>query len=328
MGTKRSVAAMKLEGDFRVATTGTPIENHLSELWNIFRFLNPNFLGSLESFNRRFAVPIERDGDKEARLRLKRVIQPFILRRSKEQVLEELPPKTEITIRVELKEEEQAFYEMLRRNAVEELSVNHATDQRFKIFAELMRLRRACCSASLVIQERDFPSAKMEAFSEILCELRDSGHKALVFSQFVDYLTIIKKHLDEEKISYQYLDGSTPPQERARRVAAFQAGEGDCFLISLKAGGTGLNLTAADYVIHMDPWWNPAVEEQASDRAHRIGQNRPVTVYRIVAKDTIEEKIVDLHAWKRDLAESLLDDSEVATRLSAEDMLSLIREAR
>ena len=328
MGTKRSAAAMKLEGSFRVATTGTPVENHLSELWNIFRFLNPNFLGSMESFNRRFAVPIERDGDKNARSRLKKIIQPFILRRSKEQVLEELPPKTEITIRVELKEEEQAFYEALRRNAVEELSVSAATDQRFKIFAELMRLRRACCNASLVMQEKDFPSAKLEAFSEIFSELRSNGHKALVFSQFVDHLAILRKYLDAEKISYQYLDGSTPPQERTRRVAAFQSGDGECFLISLKAGGVGLNLTAADYVIHMDPWWNPAVEEQASDRAHRIGQDRPVTVYRIVAKNTIEEKIVDLHAWKRDLAESLLADSEAPTRLSAEEMLSLIREAR
>ena len=328
MGTKRSAAAMKLEGDFRVATTGTPIENRLSELWNIFRFLNPHFLGSLESFNRRFAVPIERDGDMEARMRLKRMIQPFILRRSKEQVLEELPPKTEVTIKVELKEEEQAFYEALRQNAIEELSAKDATDQRFKIFAELMRLRRACCNASLVVQEKDFPSAKMEAFSEIFGELRDNGHKALVFSQFVDHLTIIRKYLDEKKIPYQYLDGSTPVQERARRVTAFQAGDGECFLISLKAGGTGLNLTAADYVIHMDPWWNPAVEEQASDRVHRIGQERPVTVYRIVAKNTIEEKIVDLHAWKRDLAESLLDDSKAPVRLSTEEMLELIREAR
>ncbi|MDR2179921.1 MAG: DEAD/DEAH box helicase [Synergistaceae bacterium] len=341
MGTKRSAAAMKLMGDFRMVTTGTPIENHLSELWNLFRFLNPHFLGSFEGFNRRFAIPIERDDDKGARLRLKKVIQPFILRRNKEQVLEELPPKTEITLRVEMKEEEQAFYEALRRSSVEKLSSNEAVDQRFQIFAELMRLRRACCNVALVMGEGEgegegkentlsekFPSAKLEAFSEILGELRENGHKALVFSQFVDHLSILRKYLDRQEIPYQYLDGSTPPQERTKRVAAFQAGEGDCFLISLKAGGTGLNLTAADYVIHMDPWWNPALEEQASDRAHRIGQDRPVTVYRIVAKDTIEEKIVDLHTWKRDLAESLLDESEAPLRLSAEEMLELIREAR
>jgi superfamily II DNA or RNA helicase/tetratricopeptide (TPR) repeat protein len=335
MGTKRSASAMKLEGDFRVVTTGTPIENRLGELWNLFRFLNPHYLGSLESFNRRFAVPIERDGDKDAKIRLKRVIQPFILRRNKEQVLEELPPKTEITLRVEMKDEERAFYEMLRRGAVESLSSPDTaqTDRRFRIFAELMRLRRACCNASLALPKEEglaeakiFPSAKLEAFSQVLSELRDSNHKALVFSQFVDHLTLIRKHLDEEKISYQYLDGSTQPRERASRVAAFQSGEGDCFLISLKAGGTGLNLTAADSVIHLDPWWNPAVEEQASDRAHRIGQDRPVTVYRIVTKDTIEEKIVDLHAWKRDLAESLLDESDAPMRLSAEEMLELIRD--
>ncbi|MDR2175836.1 MAG: DEAD/DEAH box helicase [Synergistaceae bacterium] len=338
MGTKRSASAMKLEGDFRVATTGTPIENRLGELWNLFRFLNPHYLGSLESFSRRFAVPIERDGDQEAKIRLKRVIQPFILRRSKEQVLEELPPKTEITLRVEMKEEERAFYEMLRRSAVDSLTspdLSVQTDRRFRIFAELMRLRRACCNASLAMPAEEgqgrakvFPSAKLEAFSQILSELRENNHKALVFSQFVDHLSLLRGYLDEEGIPYQYLDGSTSPHERAKRVAAFQAGEGDCFLISLKAGGTGLNLTAADYVIHMDPWWNPAVEEQASDRAHRIGQDRPVTVYRVVAKDTIEEKIVDLHAWKRDLAESLLDESEAPLRLSAEEMLELIREAR
>ncbi|MDR1378671.1 MAG: DEAD/DEAH box helicase [Synergistaceae bacterium] len=331
IGTKRSAAAMKLTGKFRMATTGTPIENHLGELWNLFRFLNPHFLGSLENFNRRFAAPIERDGDQEARLSLKKALQPFILRRNKEQVLEELPSKTEITLRVELKEEEQAFYEALRRNSVEKLNGDGADDQRIKIFAELTRLRQACCNAALVMPEKSkqkFPSAKLEAFSEILAELRENGHKALVFSQFVGHLKIIREYLDKEGVLYQYLDGSTPIQEREKRVAAFQGGEGDCFLISLKAGGTGLNLTAADYVIHMDPWWNPAVEEQASDRAHRIGQSRPVTVYRVVAKNTIEEKIVDLHAWKRDLAESLLDEAEAPARLSAEEMLTLIRESR
>ena len=331
MGTKRSVAAMKLSGEFRMATTGTPIENRLTELWNIFRFLNPHYLGSLESFNRRFAVPIERDGDREARLRLKRIIQPFILRRNKEQVLEELPPKTEITLKVDLKDAERAFYEALRRDAVKNLGNVGEIDssRRLKIFAELMRLRRACCNTALVAPEmtgKEFPSAKMEAFVEILTELRENKHKALVFSQFVGHLALIRNYLDEEGIRYQYLDGATPPQERVKRIAAFQAGEGDCFLISLKAGGTGLNLTAADYVIHMDPWWNPAVEEQASDRAHRIGQERPVTVYRVVAKDTIEEKIVDLHAWKRDLAESLLDESGTPLRLSTEDLLELIQD--
>lgn len=329
MGTKRSGAVMKLNAGFRVATTGTPIENRLSELWSLFRFLNPHYLGSFESFNRRFAVPVERDGDRESRLRLRRMIQPFILRRTKEQVLEELPAKTEITLRVEMGEEEFAFYEALRRTAVDTFADGGAAeDRRLQIFAELMKLRRACCSSVLVDPEVRLPSAKQEAFLDILTELRSGGHKALVFSQFVGHLALLRACLDREGVPYQYLDGATPPEERRRRVAAFQSGEGDCFLISLKAGGTGLNLTAADYVVHMDPWWNPAVEEQASDRAHRIGQERPVTVYRIVAKNTVEERIVDLHAWKRDLAESLLEDSGAAVRLSAEEMLALIREAR
>ncbi len=327
MGTRRSAAAMKLRGDFRMVTTGTPIENRLSELWNLFRFLNPHLLGSHESFAERFALPIERDGNREARKRLRRLLSPFILRRSKEQVLEELPPKTEITLRVEMHGDEAAFYEALRSRAVEAFEEGNPEERRFQIFAELMRLRRACCNTSLVAPEKTFSSAKLEAFDEILNELRENHHKALVFSQFVDHLKIVKKHLDEAGVPCQYLDGSTPPQERARRVAAFQAGEGDCFLISLKAGGTGLNLTAADYVIHMDPWWNPAVEAQASDRAHRIGQERPVTIYRIVAKGTIEEKIVDLHAWKRDLAETLLEETDAPSRLSAEEMLALLREA-
>jgi SNF2 family DNA or RNA helicase len=285
-------------------------------------------LGSHESFTRKFALPIERDGDKLARKRLKRIIAPFLLRRNKEQVLTELPPKTEITLRVELKEEERNFYEALRRNILEDLSRYDGTDNRFKIFAQLVKLRRACCNSALVTHgEAQYPSAKLEAFSEVIDDLRAGGHKALVFSQFVDHLTLLRKTLDEKGVPYQYLDGSTPPEARRRRVRAFQAGDGECFLISLKAGGTGLNLTAADYVIHMDPWWNPAVEEQASDRTHRIGQQRPVTVYRIVTKDTIEEKIVDLHSWKRDLANSLLDEAEVPVTLSADEMLKLLEEA-
>ena len=345
MGTKRSSAAMKLKGAFRIATTGTPIENSLSELWNLFRFLNPGYLGSFESFWRRFGAPIEREmaqaaeggearpgrateAGRGARSRLRQMIRPFILRRTKDQVLSELPTKTEITLKVDLKDEERAFYEALRRSAVEELSAvgEGPGEGRFQVLAALMRLRRACCSASLVNPDLSLPSAKLEAFADVLSELRGGGHKALVFSQFVDHLTILRAWLDKEEVPYQYLDGATPPEERKRRVAAFQAGDGDCFLISLKAGGTGLNLTAADYVIHMDPWWNPAVEEQASDRAHRIGQERPVTVYRLVARDTVEEKIVALHEWKRDLADGLLDDTGTAARLSVDELLKLIRE--
>ena len=167
-------------------------------------------------------------------------------------------------------------------------------------------------------------STKLEVFGEVLRELLENRHKALVFSQFVAHLHILQNYLEQEQISYQYLDGSTSAQERQKRVKAFQSGEGDVFLISLKAGGTGLNLTAADYVIHMEPWWNPAVEDHASDRAHRMGQKRPVTIYRLVAKNTIEEKIVQLHSRKRDLADSLLTRSDVNGKISTEELLSLI----
>tara|TARA_B100002003_G_scaffold182209_1_gene170430 strand:- start:15 stop:551 length:537 start_codon:yes stop_codon:yes gene_type:complete len=176
----------------------------------------------------------------------------------------------------------------------------------------------------MIMPDANLPSAKLGVFDDLLQELLENKHKALVFSQFVDHLSLIRLHLDKQGISYQYLDGSTPTKKRSQAINAFQAGEGELFLISLKAGGVGLNLTAADYVIHMDPWWNPAVEDQASDRAHRIGQKRPVTVYRIVANNTIEEKIVDLHAQKRGLADRLLEGTEVSAKMSLDDMLALL----
>ncbi|MDG4549037.1 MAG: DEAD/DEAH box helicase [Candidatus Contendobacter sp.] len=329
MTTKRSQAAMELRGDFRMMTTGTPIENHLGELWNLFRFINPGLLGSLDRFNQRFATPIERDRDTEARHRLKQLIQPFILRRLKSEVLEALPSRTEILRRVELGPEEAALYEALRQKALERLAkVDDADGQKsFQILGEIMKLRRACCHPKLALPETDLPGAKLGAFEEILDELLENRHKALVFSQFVDHLAILRELLDRKKVTYQYLDGSTPANERKRSVDAFQAGRGDVFLISLKAGGLGLNLTAADFVIHMDPWWNPAVEDQASDRAHRIGQQRPVTIYRLVAQGTIEEKIVALHHQKRDLAEQLLEGTGTGGRISADDLLRLLQEA-
>jgi SNF2 family DNA or RNA helicase len=328
MATRRSKAAMKLQGGFRMITTGTPIENHLGELWNLFRFLNPGLLGSLERFNERFAGPIERQQDREARVRLRKLLHPFILRRTRAQVLEELPPRTEIQREVVPEQEESAFYEALRRTALERLerAEGPAEQRRFQILAEIMRLRRACCNPRLVAPDIDVPSAKLEAFGELVEELRDNGHKALVFSQFTDHLALVREYLDARGVIYQYLDGTMPPEARQRAIAAFQAGRGDLFLISLKAGGTGLNLTAADYVIHLDPWWNPAVEDQATGRAHRIGQERPVTVYRLVARGTIEQKIVELHRHKRDLADSLLEGTEAARRLSPEELLALLRE--
>jgi superfamily II DNA or RNA helicase len=326
-GTKRSQAAMKLKSKFRLITTGTPIENHLGELWNLFRFINPGLLGSLDSFTERFAAPIEKNADIDARERLRRLIRPFILRRTKSQVLSELPPRTEVTLTLDFSPEERAMYEAVRQQALESATVE-GEDQpnRIRVLAGIMKLRRACCHGSLVIPDREWMAGKISTLVEIMLDLRESGHRALVFSQFVDFLDIMREAFNEHGITYQYLDGSTPSQERGKRVKAFQDGEGDLFLISLKAGGVGLNLTAADYVIHMDPWWNPAVEDQASDRAHRIGQTRPVTVYRLIFRDTIEEKIVALHERKRNLADSLLEGAGEVSTISTEELLGLLQE--
>ncbi len=317
---------MALKGDFKIITTGTPIENHLGELWNLFQFINPGLLGSIKRFNEKYAIPIERDKSHQARLRLKKLIQPFILRRTKAQVLEELPPKTEITLSVEMTPEESAFYEALRQKAIDNIeSFDFGKGEGYlRVLAEIMKLRRACCHSRLVVPGHSLESSKIRLFGEVVQELMENNHKALVFSQFVDYLTIIREYVEGLNISYQYLDGSTPMKERKRSVDAFQSGEGELFLISLKAGGLGLNLTAADYVIHMDPWWNPAVEDQASDRAHRIGQKRPVTIYRLVTKGTIEEKIVNLHQHKRELADSLLEGSDMSGKITTEQLLQLI----
>jgi superfamily II DNA or RNA helicase len=331
MQTKRSRAAMGLRAECRIITTGTPLENHLGELWTLFNFLNPGLLGSFKKFNEKFAVPIERDQDKEARNHLRKLISPLILRRLKSDVLQELPAKTEITLEVEMSPEEQLLYEAQRQKALATINAHKDEDagpQHLRILAELMKLRRLCCNPRLILPNSGIASSKLRVFIDTLHELLDNNHKALVFSQFVDHLGIIRHFLDEEKISYQYLDGSTPIKERKERIKSFQNGSGDVFLISLKAGGAGLNLTAADYVIHMDPWWNPAVEDQASDRVHRIGQERPVTVYRLVMKDTIEQQIVNLHKQKRDLADSLLEGTDAAGKISATELLALLHEEK
>ncbi len=329
MQTKRSRAAMELQAQFRIITTGTPIENHLGELWTLYNFLNPGLLGSFKNFNEKFALPIERDQDSETRNRLRKLIRPFILRRLKSDVLQELPAKTEITLNVEMSSEELLLYEAQRLQALENISAHDdegAGQNHLRILGEIMRLRRLCCNPSLVLPDCKISSSKLKVFANTLNELLENNHKALIFSQFVDHLHIIRDFLDKQNISYQYLDGSTPIKKRQERIKNFQNGEGDVFLISLKAGGAGLNLTAADYVIHMDPWWNPAVEDQASDRAHRIGQKRPVTVYRLVVKNSIEEQIVDLHKQKRDLASSLLEGTDISGKISASELLALLRD--
>ncbi|MDR3196664.1 MAG: DEAD/DEAH box helicase [Planctomycetaceae bacterium] len=324
----RAKAAIKLQADFRVGMTGTPIENNLMELWSLFRFLNPGLLGSQKSFEDRFAVPVQRDQSAGARNTLRRLVHPFILRRTKSQVLEELPARTEIIREIELSKEEMTFYEAARMKALQELQEirNKNTGQgKLQILAALTQLRQLCCHTKLVLPSSNIESSKLEAFREIMQELKDNRHKVLVFSQFVKHLSLLRAELDGMGISYQYLDGSTPVYERQKRVDAFQSGESDAFLISIKAGGSGLNLTAADYVIHTDPWWNPAVEDQATDRAHRIGQTRPVTVYRLITLGTIEEKIVRLHHEKRDLADKLLEGTDQTNKLSVDELIDLLQ---
>jgi superfamily II DNA or RNA helicase len=327
--TRRAQAGQRLKAHFRVALTGTPIENYLDELWSLFAIVNPGLLGSRESFGRRFGTPIERNRDAAALNSLRTLIRPFILRRTKSAVLSELPPRTELMLEIDLPDDERAFYEAMRLRALEalaELPEKSAGGQnRIHILAEITKLRRACCHPGLVDPATAIPGAKLQAFLDLVDDLIRNRHKALVFSQFVGQLERVREALVARGIAHQYLDGGTPSAEREKRVSAFQAGHGDLFLISLKAGGTGLNLTAADYVIHLDPWWNPAVEDQASDRAHRIGQQRPVTVYRLIVRDSIEEKILDLHRSKRNLASDLLEGAEVSARLSEDDLLNLIR---
>ena len=322
--TKTSKAAMSLKAGFKTVLTGTPLQNHLGEMWNLFQFINPGLLGTLPHFTDNFIKPV----DNNARKRLKKLINPFILRRTKSAVLDELPPKTEIIRKIELSPEETAFYETLRRRAIETIQSAEGPQgaKHLKALAEITRLRQACCNPKIVEPKINIGSTKLSTFLEIAAELKDNGHRALVFSQFVTHLSIVRDALDKQGFSYQYLDGSTSPVKREIAVKKFQAGEGDLFLISLKAGGLGLNLTAADFVIHLDPWWNPAIEDQASDRAHRIGQSRPVTVYRLVAEHTIEEKIIRLHNTKRDLADSLLEGSDQSAKLSIEELMALIRE--
>lgn len=328
--TYRSDAMMLLQSDFRLITTGTPIENRLEELWNLFRFINPELLGSRERFKTRFANPIENSNDEAAREQLRALVRPFILRRLKSEVLTELPSRTEITKLVELEPAERDFYESLRTDASERLKLLDSSnpEQRFQVLAELTRLRRACCHPQLVADEPPVESAKLRAFAKLVDELRAGGHRSLVFSQFVGHLALIREYLDNKKINYQYLDGSTSVKQRQTAVDNFQSGEGDLFLISLKAGNSGLNLTAADYVIHMDPWWNPAVEDQASDRAYRMGQTRPVTIYRLIIKNSIEEKIVRLHGQKRELSDGLLAGTDKGLQLSVDDLMELVEPER
>jgi superfamily II DNA or RNA helicase len=326
--TQRAKAARALDGEFRLAMSGTPLENHVGELWSLFSIVFPGLLGSWEQFRERFAIPIDRDRDPDARAALSRLIRPFLLRRTKGEVARELPARTEIEVPVALSDDEAQLYEDARLAAVAHLAQEtkklRDEQRRFQVLAALTRLRLLASHPKLYDPSSPVASSKMARLLELCEELRDEGHRALVFSQFTSHLALVKAELDRAKIRYLYLDGATPMRTRAQLVERFQNGEADVFLISLKAGGTGINLTAADYVIHLDPWWNPAVEDQATDRAHRIGQTRPVTVYRLISRGTVEERILALHAEKRALVMGLLEGTDVAARLSTRDLLALI----
>ncbi len=320
--TKSSGAAMRLKADFRIILTGTPIQNHLGELWNLMQFINPGLLGSYDHFNDRFIGPIGA-GRQEPRSQLKILIAPFMLRRTKQEVARELPDKEEIVVPVSLSDEELSVYEVIRRAAKSELESSSVVN--VNALAMITRLREAACSASLVEKHLDTPSSKLSVMVDKLQQIIGQGNKVLVFSQFTSFLDMAAKELEAAGISdYYYLNGSTPVRERQRMVEDFQKGQKRVFLISLKAGGLGLNLTGANYVIHLDPWWNPAIEQQATDRAYRIGQKQKVTVYHLISEHTIEEKILRLHETKRSLADSLLQGTDMSHKLTAADLLAMI----
>ncbi|MFP6683383.1 MAG: DEAD/DEAH box helicase, partial [Polyangiaceae bacterium] len=322
-------AAKDLTATRRLALTGTPIENRLSEIWSIFDFVSPGLLGPLEQFEKRFSRPIEA-GDYKAAKRLRATIHPFILRRTKQEVAADLPDKIEMDLLCELAGDQAAVYGQLAREVRAQVlgqveKVGMAKSQ-IQILAGLTKLRQAACDPRLLGLPRDFTNAdsgKLIAMRELMSNAIDGGHKVLLFSQFVTMLKLIEKVLKEDGVRYEYLDGST--KDRIERIDRFQEDPTvSCFLISLKAGGTGLNLTAADTVIHFDPWWNPAVEQQATDRAHRIGQEKVVSVYRLVATGTIEEKILALKEKKRELVSSVLsEDAGGAKKLTKTDVEDL-----
>ncbi|TNE91933.1 MAG: hypothetical protein EP330_03760 [Deltaproteobacteria bacterium] len=324
-GTRRARASVALDGEFVVALTGTPVENRVGEVWSLFRTVVPGLLGPAFAFKERFVSPIEKSGSSTAQAALSRLIRPFLLRRLKSEVARDLPAREEVEVRIALSRAERRIYDRFRTAVVQAMEDEQAKEERFQILAALTRLRQLACDARLVDPDAAVDgSSKLDRLVHLATDLRDGGHQALVFSQFTGLLGYARTALEEAGLSVRYLDGSTPLHRRQAEVDAFQAGDGDVFLISLKAGGVGLNLTAASYVVHLDPWWNPAAEDQATDRAHRIGQTQPVTVYRFVAVDTVEERVLALHDEKRALVEGLLAGTGKAAALSTPELLTLL----
>ncbi len=322
----KAVKAMKAE--HRVALTGTPIENRLSELWSIFDFLMPGFLYSYTKFRDEFERAIVKEQDQEAINRFRRLTEPFILRRLKQDVLDDLPEKTEQVIYTGLAGLQKQLYQasvLQLRDQLEAQSSDQYQQNKLQVLAQLTRLRQICCNPALCFEGYNGESAKTEACVELVEDCVEAGHKLLLFSQFTSMLELLEEKLKKLGMPYYKLTGDTSKEERQQLVNAFQQNEVPVFLISLKAGGTGLNLTAADIVIHYDPWWNVAAQNQATDRTHRIGQKNPVTVYKLIARDTIEERILQLQESKQDLAEQILSGhGESLSRLSREELLEIL----
>jgi SNF2 family DNA or RNA helicase len=323
-GTLSAKAVRLLGADHRLAMSGTPVENHLGELWSLFEFLNPGMLGRAS-----LLANARRSSDAETRTVLGKALRPFILRRTKSQVAAELPEKTEQTLYCDLESDDRKLYDELRdyyRSRLLKRDAAAASGQfKLQVLEALLRLRQVACHPGLVDKRRiEQGSAKLDTLLAQLDQVLEEDHKVLVFSQFTSLLAILRSRLDSAKISYAYLDGRT--RDREARVEQFQNDPNTrLFLISLKAGGVGLNLHAAEYVYLLDPWWNPAVEAQAIDRAHRIGQTRRVFAYRLIARDTVEEKVLELQKAKRDLADAIISaDNSVIKNLTREDLELLL----
>lgn len=329
--TQSAKAVKGIAAGCRFALTGTPIENRLSELWSIFDFLMPGFLFSYQKFKKEYELPIVRDQERSVLEGLHRLIGPFILRRLKKDVLKELPDKLETVIYSAFDKEQKELYAANAFRLKEELeSLEGGTGRdNIQILAELTRLRQICCDPNLCYENYNGDSAKLETCIDLVRNGVEGGHKILLFSQFTSMLEIIEKRLKKEAFPYYILTGSTPKEDRLHMVNSFKADDVPLFLISLKAGGTGLNLTAADLVIHYDPWWNVAAQNQATDRAHRIGQEKQVSVFKLITKGTIEENILRLQESKKDLAEQIITEGTVSlSNLTREDLIGLLNERK
>ncbi len=321
--TQNAKAVKAVRSVTRFALTGTPVENRLSELWSIFDYLMPGLLYSYQKFKKMYEIPIVKEKDQEALGQLKKTIGPFILRRRKSQVLKELPEKLETVVYSKMEEKQREIYQA----GVWKLKENLDGENKIQILSMLTRLRQVCCDPGLIYENYKGGSAKLETCMELISSGVSEGHKILLFSQFTSMLERIGERLSREKIEFYRLTGETPKEDRLKMIQAFQRDTVPVFLISLKAGGTGLNLTAADMVIHYDPWWNVAAQEQATDRAHRIGQDKQVTVLKLITKDTIEENILKLQAAKQDLADRVVTDGMVSLgSLSRQELMELLGE--